>query len=262
MRFIAMLCACAALSARAVTFATDYSDLWWNPSENGWGLNVIHQKDVLFLTFFVYGPNNAPIWYSASDVEYVGTTNGVAIFNGALYQTSGPSFGAATFDPATVTYRPVGRVGFAATSGTTASLTYTVDGVSVQKTLTRATWRLNDLSGQYIGGTVGTYSNCTGGGTNGYAEEPGNITFTLSTNGVAVMRTSGVTTCTYSGPYTQVGRMGLWSGNYSCTNGVSGTFAGFEMEGNPSSMSMRATAHSQQCDWSGRIGGVKRFGAN
>ena len=255
-----MLFACVALSARAVTFTTDYSDLWWNPSENGWGVNVIHQKDVLFLTFFVYGPNNAPIWYSASDVEYVGNTNGVTLFNGTLYQTSGPFFGTVPYDPTTVAYRPVGRVSFAATSATTATLNYSVDGVAVQKGVTRATWRINDLSGSYIGAAVGTYSNCASSASNGYAEEPANITFALASNGVAIMTTAGATTCNYSGPYTQSGRMGLWSGTVSCSNGASGTFSAFEMEGNLSSLSMRATSHTQKCDWSGRVGGVRRFG--
>ena len=261
MRLLAVIAACVALSARATTFMTDFSDLWWDSAENGWGVNVIHQKDVLFLTFFVYGPNNTPTWYSASDVEYLSTTTtGTITFSGALYQTNGPWFGG-PYDPAAVTYRPVGRVGFAATSANSAVLSYSVDGVAVQKVLTRVTWRLNDMSGSYIGAIVGTYANCTAGGTNGYAEEPGNITFALSSNGVAAMQTTGTNSCTFNGPYAQSGRMGSWSGTYSCSNGVSGTFNAFEMEANPSSFSARATMHSQRCDWSGRFGGVKRFGA-
>ena len=30
----------------------DYSDLWWNPNESGWGLNIAHQGDILFTSWF------------------------------------------------------------------------------------------------------------------------------------------------------------------------------------------------------------------
>ena len=37
----------------------DYSDLWWNPSESGWGFNIIqHGTGVLFCVMFTYGPGN------------------------------------------------------------------------------------------------------------------------------------------------------------------------------------------------------------
>ena len=29
------------LPAGATNFGTDYTDLWWNPSESGWGVNLI-----------------------------------------------------------------------------------------------------------------------------------------------------------------------------------------------------------------------------
>ncbi|HEX5633216.1 MAG TPA: S8 family serine peptidase, partial [Gemmatimonadales bacterium] len=32
--------------------ASNYSDLWWNPAESGWGVNLEHQGDVIFATWF------------------------------------------------------------------------------------------------------------------------------------------------------------------------------------------------------------------
>src|SRR5258706_1697881 len=122
----------------------------------GWGVNVIHQGDILFLTFFVYGATNAPVWYSASEVRYTNSlSDGSLVFTGPLYQTSGPWLGG-PFNPANVGYRQVGNVTFTATRINAATVTYTADNVTVQKNVSRATWRGNDVSGSYVGATVGT----------------------------------------------------------------------------------------------------------
>jgi len=53
------------LPASATTFSIDYTDLWYIPTESGWGLNVIQQGNVMFATLFVYGTDNTPRWYVA-----------------------------------------------------------------------------------------------------------------------------------------------------------------------------------------------------
>lgn len=256
---IAAVLLALALPAKSTTFTTDASDLWYNPNESGWGVNVIHQRDILFLTFFVYAQNGSPVWYSVSDAQYQGSTaTGAALFSGGLYQTSGPWLGAATFNPTTVGYRQVGNASFSLDTITTATLSYTVDGVVVQKSLRRATWRGNDISGSYIGAIVGTYSNCNPASANGYLEEPGTITIVHSGTSASMQVITQTATCSYTGPYSQDGRMGSWSGSYSCTNGASGTFSAFEIEANPAVVSARATARNQFCSWSGRFGGLRR----
>ena len=85
---LAALAMSIAIPAHAVGRWTDATD----PGELGrrWGVNVIQQNDVLFLTFFVYGPNLNPVWYSASHVRLEGTTNGVLVYQGAVYGLHGP----------------------------------------------------------------------------------------------------------------------------------------------------------------------------
>ena len=61
---LALLCSCSFATATVLT--PNFSDLWWNPSESGWGLNRSQQADVIFLTLFVYGPNSQAVWYSAT----------------------------------------------------------------------------------------------------------------------------------------------------------------------------------------------------
>ena len=43
----------------------NYSDVWWNPNESGWGVNISQQADFLFVSFFVYGPIGQPFWHTA-----------------------------------------------------------------------------------------------------------------------------------------------------------------------------------------------------
>ena len=84
-----------ALPASATNFSTDYTDLWFNPSESGWGVNVIQQGNTLFATLFVYGTDQSPRWYVASGLVASSST----VFSGQLFQTTGPYFGAAWTAP-------------------------------------------------------------------------------------------------------------------------------------------------------------------
>ena len=44
--------------------AIDYSDLWWNPNESGWGLNVVqHASRNIFAVWFTYDANASPRWF-------------------------------------------------------------------------------------------------------------------------------------------------------------------------------------------------------
>src|SRR4029079_14133425 len=45
--------------------STNYQDLWWRSppgSENGWGVNITHQGDILFATLFTYGADGTDTW--------------------------------------------------------------------------------------------------------------------------------------------------------------------------------------------------------
>lgn len=258
-RMLAALLLSIATFANATTFSTDASDLWWVQAENGWGVNVVQQHDILFMTFFVYAQNGAPTWYSASETRYVRQeADGSLVFTGPLFQTTGPWFGGA-WNPSSVTYREVGTVTFTMSDIDAARLTYTVDGIGVIKNLTRTTWRVNNLAGIYLGATIGTYAGCTSAGTNGYAEESGVITVNQSATSISFAAVSNGVTCTYSGPYTQGGRMGHAAGSVSCSNGRTGNFEAIEIEGSISGFTARIQSSTNVCNnFIGRIGGMRR----
>jgi hypothetical protein len=135
--------------AHATTDTTNFTDLWWNPSESGWGVTVTQDRTTLFLTFFVYGPDGRPTWVTAA-LEYARTgTSGQPVFSGDLVVTTGPYYGS-TFNQALVTRRVAGTATFAPASATSARLDYTVDGVPVTKQVVRQTFRNENLTGTYI----------------------------------------------------------------------------------------------------------------
>src|SRR5689334_3607036 len=150
-----------ALPASATTYSIDYSDLWYaNPpeSEAGWGVTLTQQNEVIFATMFVYGTNNQPTWYVASNMSPTGNN----AFGGPLYSFTGPYFGA----PWTGHTPPnqVGSINVVFNTATTGTLTYNVGGVVVTKNIIRQSWRVDNLSGNYIGGTTAIGSQCGGNG--------------------------------------------------------------------------------------------------
>ena len=122
------------LSRGARTFATNYQDLWWNASESGWGINLTHQGDVIFATWFTYGAGGRGTWYVASDVRRQGTGE----FRGRLYRTAGVPFDRIAGASA-VTGNPVdvGEMTLTFDDGEHARLDYTVGGVSQSKAIAR-----------------------------------------------------------------------------------------------------------------------------
>jgi hypothetical protein len=109
----------------------NYTDIWWNPGESGWGLAIAHQYGVMFLAWYVYDASGKPVWYVASNCAVNG--NGCS---GALYRTTGPAFGLG-FNPAQVQVFTAGSVSVNFSDANNGTVSYTVDGVSGSKTITR-----------------------------------------------------------------------------------------------------------------------------
>lgn len=247
------------LPASATTYGTDYTDLWWAApagSENGWGINLIQQYETLFATLFVYGADNSARWYVASDLRGSQTS-----FSGTLYQTTGPAFSAPWSGAATPT--AVGSMSISFSGSNAGTLTYTVNGVTVSKSIQRQTWRPNNIAGNYIGGMTATASSCGNPADNGFALITGLLTVQHGGGGSASMRVdfrnaAGTSaTCTFSGGYTPQGRLGTVSGSYSCTLGSNGTFTMTEVDVSRNGFNATFSGRDQFCTYTGYFGGVR-----
>jgi len=119
--------------------ATNYQDLWWNApagSESGWGMNLTHEGDIIFATWFTYDMSGSPLWLVATmPVDPTGR------YAGTLYRLTGPPYSASPFDPTAVKVFAVGDARLTFASGISAQFEYTVDGLSQTKTITREVLR-------------------------------------------------------------------------------------------------------------------------
>jgi hypothetical protein len=238
--------------------ATDYTDLWWTPSESGAGLTVTHQGNVVFLAFFVYGPDGKATWFSSPAAFAQSDSNGNPNYTGTLFQSTGPAF-SGPFNPAAVNAAAVGTATFAVTSASTANLGYTVGGVSVSKSLVRQTFKLNtDVVGDYLAGRVVDNTSCTpAGGPFLVFEEslpvsisgtPAHMAISLGTDGA----------CMVAGPYTAQGRLGRLVGSIVCTDARGGTATFEEIEANRSGFRAKYSFRfNTGCNESGRIAGAR-----
>jgi YVTN family beta-propeller protein len=114
----------------------NYQDLWWRSpagSENGWGVNITHQGDILFATWYTYGPDGKGTWLSGSSIAKTGN----ATYSGTLYRSWGPPYNRQPWDPALVTRMPAGNVTFSFTDASNGVMSYTVDGITQSKAITR-----------------------------------------------------------------------------------------------------------------------------
>jgi lysyl endopeptidase len=113
------------------TASSNYQDLWWNPAESGWGLTIAQQGSTLFGLLYVYDSNGQALWLSMSN----GTLIAPRTYSGELYIARGPAFNASPWG--SVSLRSVGMMTLAFNDGETGTLTYTVDGVQVVKSIRR-----------------------------------------------------------------------------------------------------------------------------
>jgi len=119
------------LASGSVPPAVDYTDLWWNPDESGWGIAITHQFGVMVLAWYVYDSAGKPTWYVAPDCMVREST-----CVGTVYRTTGPPLGP-TFNASSVNAYPVGKIIANFGDANNATLAYAIDGVAATKVITR-----------------------------------------------------------------------------------------------------------------------------
>ncbi|HUP31285.1 MAG TPA: hypothetical protein VM122_13990 [Usitatibacter sp.] len=270
-------CACVAAialacPAHAQVSQVDYSDLWWDPAENGWGVGLQRQGDVMFAALFLYGPDGASSWYFASDMR--ASDAAARSWTGKLYRANGPTFSAPFDRPATVTEIGTAAIDFVNPSA--GRLVYRVGGTTITKDIERMTWRVPAIDGSYYGGLTTVVSSCNDASQEGTFDLMGALGVSAS-NGRTVLSVTSAnlatpSKCTFSGTRRQEGRLGAVEGTYTCSiftgsddRGENPRFAGrqgsFVMERmalGANGFSAKLVAVDQDCTYTGNFGGVRQ----
>jgi hypothetical protein len=280
-RMIRRLAALAAALLLACSFARaadpgtiDYSDLWWNPAENGWGVAIQRQGAVLFVAVYHYAADGTPTWYFASDVQKPDFSAGPLPWTGKLYRATGPAF-SQPFNTAP-DIREAGQLALDFLNPNVALLTYSAEGVTVSKQIERLTFRVPPIAGSYYGGLSTQVSRCSDPNLQGPFDFVGPLTVTESgddaTLRVSTTAFGGLTSsCTFNGKRRQAGRSGALEGTYTCNliNGSddrgeniarvvrNGSFVMERMTVAGYGFSSKFVSVDQDCTYSGQFGGVK-----
>jgi len=254
------------LTASAQAAATDYTDIWYIPAEAGWGVNVVQSDTFMFITFFIYGADGKPTWFTGQV-----TRDASGNFNGTLYSTIGTYY----ISPwAGFSGGPVGTVSFQPLGPYSAKLIYTVNGIgAVTKTIQRQPLlRFNGVGtngvGTYSGGQSGAYSNCSMGTTNGpYRDffdlqvtqlpDPTQLTDGTVTFAFAYTNFS----CTFSGTIERHGQLySVPVASYQCSDGLMASAAMTEIKATAQGVEGRFSAPSVggNCREDAQFSGVLR----
>jgi hypothetical protein len=210
-----------ALLATAATRAAalEYTDVYYNPNEGGWGFFLVQSDTTQFLALFIYDKNGQPTWYTGQL-----TQDAAGNYNGTLYALTATFFGN-PWQGITSGPNAVGTISFKPTDLYHANVTYTVNGVgSANKTVQRQTLTPYVLAGNYSGSMSGAISGCSDPTGNDPAfraryglvvTQAGDASATLvftfvdtNHNGIA---------CTVTGPLTHFGRLYQMPGTIACT---------------------------------------------
>jgi hypothetical protein len=116
--------------------ATNYTDLWYNATEDGWGINLAQQGDIIFATWFTYTNNGTPGWLVSDALRRTGP----GTFTGPLYVTTGKRPQDITGTSAISTVEAAGTMTLTFQDGERGTMTYTVAGTAGSKSITRQVW--------------------------------------------------------------------------------------------------------------------------
>lgn len=243
-------------AASATSWSTDTTDIWWNPGESGWGVNMIQTGSLIFVTFYLYGADRKPVWFSSSLNAVTGMDN---VYTGDLYATTGPYYGS-SFNPSDVYVRKAGTATFSLNTVSSGTLEYTVDGVKVTKAIQRQPLTYDDYYGDYDVRYTYTNAGCNNPSLNGSVSGSGRVVIDQrqSSMNVDLHYILGDGVCNSSGTYSQLGRMGTFSGPYTCDWNEKGTALLYEMNNSPYIFTarMRFTSPTVGCTAEGEIVGV------
>jgi hypothetical protein len=109
---------------------SNFTGLWWNPGEPGWGVSVEHQGGVIMATLFGYSPDGSPHWYTASAMREQADGD----FHGDLFEMTGPAFGTAPWGG--LVMHTAGRMRIVFSGPTAARIEFTIGETTVAKDIT------------------------------------------------------------------------------------------------------------------------------
>jgi hypothetical protein len=126
--------ACISTPLAAIAANPNFTDVWHNSAESGWGVHLTHQKNTIFGLWYTYSPNGQNQWITAiAQADASGK-----VFTGKLFRAAqGAPFGLQSANTPASNFSDVGNIRFEFSDGATLRMSYTLDGISQSKLMTR-----------------------------------------------------------------------------------------------------------------------------
>jgi hypothetical protein len=221
-----LLCIFACLASFSAS-AVSYADIWWNPSESGWGVTFSQQQSTIFATFFIYATDGKPTWVTAL---LKNSTTTPTVFTGPLYSVTGTPFSAPQFNPANTLATQVGTASVSFQSGVRGQLTYSVNGAQITKTIERQALAALPLAGTYEGLEMQRDDMRSElSGVESVASRKTRVVVSVSGNSLKIETIQFPYDCSLSGTFLQLGTRFSASGQYQCTDYSSGTWTSTDL---------------------------------
>jgi len=232
----------------------NYTDGWWVPSESGWGVSILQLGNSMALMFYIFDEDRQPVWYRgvATNASNPGR------FEGQILLDTGTSYREPVFGPIPGAPTVVGTVSLTPTTLYDAQLSYTINGTTSTKQLTRISFSPERFDGVFSSVVTARINGCQKNGDLSGAVlanatlNGSDLTLSLDTQNVQ----GG--SCVIGGTFVQKGRLGqVANGTYLCSDNTSGSVNIDGWETSNGSFSALITTSSGGCTESGRIVGSK-----
>ena len=128
-RFLAVLIAAAALPVAGQSVpAANYTDMWWNAAESGWGVSFVqHPSNQVYAVWYTYDPREPdaasgqfkPLWIVMAGGTWISPTR----VSGPVYVTNGRPF---SQSGSSTVVTPVGTFTFDFATNSSGTFTYNI----------------------------------------------------------------------------------------------------------------------------------------
>jgi mono/diheme cytochrome c family protein len=116
----------------AASAPVNYQGLWWTATESGWGMNVAHQGDLIYLTWYTYDAAGKASW-----LAMLATRTASGAYVGTVLEVRGSPYNVVPYSVAAKSVTTVGTGTLSFAGQTSGTFTYTAKGVTATKPITR-----------------------------------------------------------------------------------------------------------------------------
>jgi carboxyl-terminal processing protease len=130
-----LFCCFSIVPSFAQTFPVDYTDIWWNANESGWGMQISQHNNEIFAVWYTYDEQGNQLFVVLSGCN-LQAFNG-SVCRGNLYRGTGSPYTTPTYNRALNTTTNIGEATLTFNGRDNASFAYRIGGVSITKQMTR-----------------------------------------------------------------------------------------------------------------------------